>query len=88
MQRSLRILEASMSQSAATADDREELLTPIEVSRLTKLTLSTLKDKRWRGTGPKYRKLSPGRAGRVRYRRGDVLDWLRGDEDSGQELAA
>ncbi|MFJ7242361.1 helix-turn-helix transcriptional regulator [Streptomyces olivaceus] len=67
-------------------DVLDEWLTPTEVSRLTKLSVSTLKDKRWRGTGPRYQKLSPGRGGRIRYRRGDVLNWLAGDDD--RELVA
>ncbi|MEV0492362.1 helix-turn-helix transcriptional regulator [Streptomyces atratus] len=60
--------------------DPNELLTPAEVGRLTKLTESTLKDKRWRGTGPRFTKLSPGRGGRIRYRRGDVMAWLNGEQ--------
>lgn len=68
--------------------DPDEWLTPTEVGRLTKLSVSTLKDKRWRGTGPKYRKLSPGRGGRIRYRRGDVLDWLRYGDTPPDDLVA
>ncbi|MFE7648686.1 helix-turn-helix transcriptional regulator [Streptomyces phaeoluteigriseus] len=68
--------------------DLDEWLTPTEVGQLTKLSVSTLKDKRWRGTGPKYRKLSPGRGGRIRYRRGDVLDWLRHGGAPSNGLAA
>ncbi|MFJ3229763.1 helix-turn-helix transcriptional regulator [Streptomyces sp. NPDC086787] len=67
-----------MPGSAATALDPEELLTPIEAARVTKLSVSTLKDKRWKGTGPRYIKLSPGRGGRIRYRRRDVEQWLTG----------
>ncbi|WP_063739210.1 helix-turn-helix domain-containing protein [Streptomyces hokutonensis] len=56
--------------------DAEELLTPGEAAALVKLTVGTLKDKRWKGTGPRFIKLSPGRGGRIRYRRGDVQDWV------------
>lgn len=66
-----------MSSSAESSVDLDELLAPPEAAKLTKLTVSTLKDKRWRGTGPTYLKLSPGRGGRIRYRRGDVEAWLR-----------
>ncbi|MFD8739392.1 helix-turn-helix transcriptional regulator [Streptomyces sp. NPDC059618] len=59
--------------------DTDELLTPAEVSCITRLSLSTLKDKRWRGTGPQFIKLSPGRGGRIRYRRAAVNAWLNGD---------
>jgi predicted DNA-binding transcriptional regulator AlpA len=62
------------------SQDPDELLTPAEVSRITRLSPSTLKDKRWRGTGPKFIKLSPGRGGRVRYRRSSVDAWLRGEQ--------
>ncbi|WP_073927777.1 helix-turn-helix domain-containing protein [Streptomyces sp. CB03911] len=65
---------------AASAIDLDELLTPAEVAGLTKLSVSTLKDKRWRGTGPTYTKLSPGRGGRVRYRRRDVEAWMNGEQ--------
>ncbi|MFG2473527.1 helix-turn-helix transcriptional regulator [Streptomyces fagopyri] len=59
--------------------DTDELLTPAEVSGITRLSLSTLKDKRWRGTGPQFIKLSPGRGGRIRYRRTAVDAWINGD---------
>ncbi|MDX3578669.1 DNA-binding protein [Streptomyces sp. FL07-04A] len=62
------------------SEDPNELLTPVEVGRITRLATSTLKDKRWRGTGPKFTKLSPGRGGRIRYRRGDVYAWLNGEQ--------
>lgn len=68
--------------------DPDEWLTPTEVGQLTKLSVSTLKDKRWRGTGPKFRKLSPGRGGRIRYRRGDVLEWLRHGDNPADGLVA
>ncbi|MFF7754377.1 helix-turn-helix transcriptional regulator [Streptomyces sp. NPDC007971] len=67
-----------MPGSAAVALDPDELLTPIETARITKLSVSTLKDKRWKGTGPRFIKLSPGRGGRIRYRRRDVEQWLDG----------
>lgn len=56
--------------------DPDELLTPAETAPIVKLSVSTLKGMRWRGTGPSYIKLSPGRGGRIRYRRGDVFSWL------------
>jgi hypothetical protein len=59
----------------------DELLTPIEVSKMTKLALRTLADKRWKGTGPDYIKLSPGRNGHVRYWRSAVLAWLNEHDD-------
>lgn len=65
-----------MPVSASTALEPDELLTPAEVARLARLSVSTLKDKRWKGTGPAFIKLSPGRGGRIRYRRRDVEQWL------------
>lgn len=59
-----------------SAPDPDELLTPAEIAPLVKLSVSTLKDKRWKGTGPRFIKLSPGRGGRIRYRRRDVQIWL------------
>lgn len=58
------------------AADPDELLTPAETADLVKLAVGTLKDKRWKGTGPRFIKLSPGRGGRIRYRRGDVHAWV------------
>lgn len=55
---------------------QDEYLTPAEAGRLTRLTVSTLKDKRWKGTGPAFIKLSPGRGGRIRYPRSSVERWL------------
>ncbi|MFC9631397.1 helix-turn-helix transcriptional regulator [Streptomyces mirabilis] len=70
--------------AASRALDPDELLTPAEIAPIVKLSVTTLKDKRWKGTGPRYIKLSPGRGGRIRYRRSDVLAWL----ESGQSRSA
>ncbi|MER6557242.1 helix-turn-helix domain-containing protein [Streptomyces sp. NPDC001027] len=67
-----------MRKSAACGPDLDEWLTPVEAAKLTKLSVRTLSDKRWKGTGPVYTKLSPGKGGRIRYRRRDVLAWLSG----------
>ncbi|WP_406462337.1 helix-turn-helix domain-containing protein [Streptomyces sp. NBC_01622] len=74
--RKLALTSAGMPQDAGSPDD---WLTPAEVGHITRLTTSTLKDKRWRGTGPKFTKLSPGRGGRIRYRRADVDAWINGE---------
>jgi predicted DNA-binding transcriptional regulator AlpA len=52
------------------------LLTPDEVATITRLSVRTLADKRWRKTGPPYVKLSPARSGSVRYWRSSVTNWL------------
>lgn len=69
---------SALGTDAFSALDPDELLTPAETAPIVKLSVSTLKDRRWKGTGPRYIKLSPGRGGRIRYRRGDVLAWLEG----------
>lgn len=60
-----------------TASEHDELLTPREVSEITKLALQTLAGMRSRGEGPDYIKVTPGRAGRVRYPRTAVSRWIR-----------
>lgn len=61
---------------AVLESDQDELLTPREVAQLTKLSERTLANHRWQGIGPRFTKLSPGRGGRVRYRRRDVEQWV------------
>ena len=67
-----------------TEDPDEILQTPEEVSAQLKLQPSSLKDMRWRGTGPEYIKLSPGRGGRIRYKKSSVDRWLR-DREAGAQ---
>jgi hypothetical protein len=57
--------------------DPDEYLTPAEAAVVVKLTARTLADLRWRGGGPPFRKLGPGPKARVRYRRGDLDDWMQ-----------
>jgi hypothetical protein len=56
--------------------DPEDLLTPREVSAITRLKLQTLADHRWRKVGIPYIKLGKGPRGHVRYRRRDVMAYL------------
>lgn len=70
-----------MSQKADVAE--EDLLMPVETGELARVSTQTLANWRAAKTGPPYLKLSTGRAGRVRYRRADVLRWL-----SEREVAA
>lgn len=65
-----------MSTIASVAHDPDELLTPQEASAVVKLSVYTLRDKRSQGGGPRFIKLSPGRGGRIRYRRRDIDAWL------------
>lgn len=73
-----------MVNSAADAPDPDELLKPPQVCRMVQLTVRTLSDKRWKGTGPPFIKLSPGKGGRIRYRRRDVEAWIEGRAEVGQ----
>ncbi|MFF2077087.1 helix-turn-helix transcriptional regulator [Kitasatospora sp. NPDC058162] len=61
---------------AAPAVPDDTWLTCDETSKLTKLSPKTLANWRARGIGPAYIKLSPGKAGRVRYSASAVKAWL------------
>lgn len=54
----------------------DEWLTPEETCVLAKVAKQTLANWRAAKVGPPYAKLSEGQAGRVRYRRSDVVRWL------------
>ncbi|MFA3877591.1 helix-turn-helix transcriptional regulator [Streptomyces sp. MMCC 100] len=54
----------------------EATLTPAELAAELGVSTKTLMNWRWQGTGPRYVKLTPGRSGRIRYRRRDVNAWL------------
>jgi predicted DNA-binding transcriptional regulator AlpA len=58
--------------------DPDELLTPEEVSALTKLKARTLANMRSKRTGPAFMKTTDERTGHVRYRRRDVTAWIDG----------
>lgn len=55
---------------------KDELLTPKEVHADYGFSPQTLANWRWCGTGPDYIKQSPGRGGRIKYRRGRIEAWL------------
>jgi predicted DNA-binding transcriptional regulator AlpA len=59
---------------ASTAGDPDELLTTRETSDWIGNSTQWLEIGRHRGYGPPYVRVSPRC---IRYRRGDVLDWLR-----------
>jgi predicted DNA-binding transcriptional regulator AlpA len=68
----------------ATSNSLEELLTEHDVSRVTGLSLASVR--RWRllRQGPKYLKLGSA----VRYRREDVSTWLESRPSGGGHLEA
>ncbi|BDD73010.1 MULTISPECIES: helix-turn-helix domain-containing protein [Streptomyces] len=53
-----------------------DLLTPRQVQTEYGFSPQTLANWRWSGTGPDYIKTSPGRGGRIRYRRSRIEAWL------------
>lgn len=54
----------------------DPLMTPHEVSVETGIAEQTLANWRWQRSGPEFVKTSPGRGGRVLYRRSAVDRWL------------
>jgi len=57
----------------------ERLLTTKEAAELLSLSPHALAMYRYKRTGPKYLK-TPGLRGAVRYRKADLLAWLRQNE--------
>lgn len=54
----------------------DELLNPKQVKARYGFSPQTLANWRWMGTGPAYIKTSPGRSGRIRYKRSAIEAWL------------
>ncbi|MFE9296307.1 helix-turn-helix transcriptional regulator [Streptomyces niveus] len=54
----------------------DELLAPKQVHAEYGFSPQTLANWRWMGAGPAYIKTTPGRAGRIRYRRSVIEEWL------------
>ncbi|MFP8882566.1 helix-turn-helix transcriptional regulator [Streptomyces mangrovi] len=54
----------------------DELLTPKQVHAEYGFSQQALANWRWTGTGPEFIKLSPGRGGRIKYRRSAIERWL------------
>ena len=54
----------------------DSLLSPKEVQAEYGFTPQTLANWRWMGTGPAYIKTTPGKAGRIKYRRSAIEAWL------------
>lgn len=54
----------------------DELLTPKQVKADYGFSPQTLANWRWMSIGPAYIKTSPGRSGRIRYKRSAVEAWL------------
>jgi hypothetical protein len=56
----------------------DELLTPRQVHAEYGFSPQTMANYRWMGMGPDYIKTTPGKAGRIRYRRSAIEKWLDG----------
>jgi hypothetical protein len=54
----------------------DELLSPKQVYAEYGFSPQTTANWRWMGTGPDYIKTTPGRAGRIKYRRSAIEAWL------------
>lgn len=54
----------------------DELLTPKQVKADYGFSPQTLANWRWMGRGPAYIKTSPGRSGRIKYKRSAIEAWL------------
>jgi hypothetical protein len=54
----------------------EEYLTPRQTADEYPFSVQTLAQWRWMGTGPDYIKTSPGKGGRIKYRRSAIEQWL------------
>ncbi len=60
-----------------TTGELPDLLTPAQLAELLGgLSTGTLRNWRWKGRGPSYVKV----AGRIRYRRSSVSEWLARQE--------
>lgn len=55
---------------------RDELLSPKDVRGEYGFNEQTLANWRWTGVGPAFIKLSPGKGGRIRYKRSAIEQWL------------
>jgi hypothetical protein len=63
--------------AAKPQNGHADLMSPAQVCKEYPIfTPASLADRRWRGDGPEYIKTSPGRSGRVFYRRSAIEQWL------------
>ncbi|MPY34092.1 helix-turn-helix domain-containing protein [Streptomyces adustus] len=63
-------------QAAIEKAKKDELLTPKQVHADYGFSPQLLANWRWCSTGPDFIKLSPGRGGRIKYRRSSIESWL------------
>ncbi|MFJ4339386.1 helix-turn-helix transcriptional regulator [Streptomyces sp. NPDC088915] len=65
----------------------DQLLTPRQVHAAYGFSPQTLANWRWTGQGPAYIKQTPGKGGRIKYRRSAVEAWLNARTVSGGTAA-
>lgn len=70
------VMGEEVVQDAIKKAQKDELLSPEQVHADYGFSQQTLSNWRWIGTGPDYIKTSPGRGGRIRYRRSVIERWL------------
>ena len=71
---SLAVLVSFFVTARSVTNDPEQMLTTVETAKLLGCSVSFLEIGRIRGYGPPAQKITPRM---VRYRRGDVLAWVR-----------
>jgi len=64
------------TQGSASKARVDELLSPRQVGIDYGFSVQTLANWRWTDQGPDYIKTSPGRGGRIRYKRSAIERWL------------
>ncbi|MGW7106999.1 helix-turn-helix transcriptional regulator [Streptomyces xanthophaeus] len=65
----------------------DELMSPRQVHAAYGFSPQTLANWRWTGKGPDYIKTSPGRGGRIKYKRSAIEAWLDARTVSGGAAA-
>jgi hypothetical protein len=71
------MMNEAVVQAAIEKAKKEELLSPKDVHAEYGFSPQTLANWRWTNTGPDYIKTSPGRGGRIKYRRSAIEQWLQ-----------
>lgn len=80
-------MNSSALQEAIEKAKNDGLLSPKEVREEYGFSEQTLANWRWTGVGPDYIKTSPGKGGRIRYRRRSIESWLNERTVSGGAAA-
>lgn len=71
-------MKEKIARAAVQRAQADGLLTPRQVQAEYGFSPQTMANYRWMGMGPDYIKTTPGKAGRIRYRRSAIEKWLDG----------